>query len=261
MRFTDQVTPVVLTFNEAPNIARSLESLKWAERVVVLDSHSNDETQGLAKAFPNVAFHQRAFDTHTAQWNHALSLAGTEWVLSLDADYILPAQFLEELNELNPPPNTSGFAAPFRYCIHGRPLRAALYPPRIVLYRRSQCEYVQDGHTQLLRVKGETASLRTAIDHDDRKSIGRWLWAQDKYAQLEVKKLVATPRNLLRVQDRLRLWIIPAPFVVLFYTLIIKRTLFDGWPGWLYACQRVVAELILSMHLVEEKLKSRTPKQ
>ena len=257
VRFSEQVTPVVLTFNEAPNIARSLESLKWAKRVVVLDSLSTDATPDLARAFPNVSFHQRAFDTHTTQWNYALSLADTDWVLSLDADYILPAQFREELEGLNPSSATDGFAASFRYCIQGRPLRAALYPPRVVLFRRTRSEYVQDGHTQLLRVRGETASLKTTIDHDDRKPLERWLWAQDKYARLEVEKLLTTPRHLLRAQDRLRLWILPAAFVVLFYTLVIKRTVFDGWPGWLYAFQRMTAELILSMHLVEEKLKSR----
>jgi len=255
-----EITPVVLTFDEAPNIGRTLERMNWAQRVVVLDSFSNDSTPELVRSFRNVSFHQRVFDTHTGQWNHALSLAKTDWVLSLDADYLLPVEFRKELERLNPLASTTAFAVGFRYCIQGRPLRAALYPPRIVLFRRSQCEYVQDGHTQLLRVKGDTAILNTAIDHDDRKSLGRWLWAQGKYAELEVRKLKAIPSDQLRAQDRIRLWILPAPFAVLFYTLIIKRTVFDGWPGWLYAFQRMTAELILSMHLVEEKLKSRSLK-
>ncbi len=83
--------------------------------------------------------------------------------------------------------------------------------------------------------------------------------AQDKYAALEVQKLLSASPGSLRAQDRLRLWILPAPFVVLFYTLFIKRALLDGWPGWLYAFQRLTAELILSIHLLEARLSRTSP--
>lgn len=74
-------------------------------------------------------------------------------------------------------------------------------------------------------------------------------------------KLLTAPPGSLRAQGRLRLGILPAPFVVLFYTLVLKRALFDGWPGWLYAFQRLTAELILSLHLLEEKMKPKLPKR
>src|SRR6185295_8313022 len=90
------ITPVVLTFDEAPNIGRCLSRLSWASRVVVLDSGSTDGTADIARSHPNVDLHVRAFDDHVSQWNHGVSLVKTPWVLSLDADYIVPEAFVRE---------------------------------------------------------------------------------------------------------------------------------------------------------------------
>ena len=98
--------------------------------------------------------------------------------------------------------------------------------------------------------------LQTKIDHDDRKPLGRWLVSQDNYARLEVEKLLATPVNAMRVQDRLRLWMVLAPWVTLVYCLLVKRLLLDGWRGLHYTLQRVVAEVILSLRLLEQRFKA-----
>src|SRR5712691_910459 len=83
-----EITPVVLTFNEEANIGRTLESLRWATSVVVLDSGSADATEWSAKGFPNVAWHLRQFDKHLAQWEYGIHQTGitTDYVLALDAD-------------------------------------------------------------------------------------------------------------------------------------------------------------------------------
>ena len=97
----DEITPVVITFNEAPNLARTLRALSWATRVVVLDSGSTDATQKIAAQFPNVRFVVRPFDDHTTQWNHGVDACGTNWILSLDCDYVLCPGFEDELSKLD----------------------------------------------------------------------------------------------------------------------------------------------------------------
>lgn len=253
----DAITPLLLTYNEAPNVGRALERLRWAPRVVVLDSFSQDETEAVCRRFPNVEFIQRPFDNHTAQWNAGIAHAASPWVLALDADYILPASFADELETLSPGSDIDAYFASFRYCIGGRPLRASLYPPRAVLFRSAAAHYVADGHTQRLTFGGRAGHLQSVIDHDDRKSVSRWLWAQDRYAALEAAKLSVAPAASLPFIDRMRRLVVPAPLLIALFSLFGKGLIFEGWPGWFYAGQRTVAELILSLHLLEAKLTRR----
>lgn len=248
------VTPLVLTYNESPNISRCLARLAWAARIVVVDSGSTDDTAALVASHAGTDLHLRPFDNHTRQWNHGLDLVTTPWVLSLDADYVLTDAFITQLDTLSPAEDIDAFYAPFRYCVAGKPLRACLYPPRAVLFRKDRCRYVSDGHTQLLHVPGKSLSLTAPIDHDDRKPLTRWFWAQDRYALLEAEKLSQADPTTLRLQDKLRLKIIYAPLVTLFYTLFVRGVILDGWRGWYYAFQRTVAELMLSLRLLERKV-------
>jgi glycosyltransferase involved in cell wall biosynthesis len=253
------ITPLLLTFNEAPNIGRTLERLRWATEVVVVDSLSSDGTQSIARGFLNVRLLERRFDSHTAQWNFGLAQVRTPFVLALDADYLVSDELLQEIRALPAATPLVAWFAPFRYCILGRTLRGALYPKRAVLFRRDCCHYQQDGHTQLLKINGPAGELRGFIDHDDRKPLSHWLSAQQKYAALEVVKLLGTSFSELRPVDRIRKLIVPAPFLVFFYTLLGKGLILDGWAGWAYVLQRTLAEMILSLQLVEAKLNRQRP--
>lgn len=255
-----KITPLILTYNEAPNLRRTLEQLFWAQDIVVLDSFSTDETVAIARSFPNVRLVQRPFDNHTDQWNFGVASVRTRFVLALDADYVLTPELGQEMQNLSLEGGVVAWFARFRYCINGRPLRAALYPRRAVLFDREFCHYEQDGHTQSLKINGPAAELSGYIDHDDRKPLTRWLVSQQRYAALEVTKLLHTPTAQLRFVDRLRRQILFAPLLVFFYTLFAKRLILDGWPGWSYVLQRTIAELILSLHLLEQKLKGDSRK-
>jgi glycosyltransferase involved in cell wall biosynthesis len=252
----DQITPVILTFNEEPNIARVLDRLRWAGDIVVVDSGSTDRTVELVREFPNTRLFVRPFDSHERQWSYAVNGTGigTDWVLTFDADYILSDEGIDELRDLEPGADVAGFEARFRYCIHGHPLRHSLYPPRIVLFRRAESTFHQDGHTQRVTVSGDIQPLRQPLRLDDRKSIAHWVMSQDRYARLERDKLLAAPNAQLSLPDRLRKRRYLAPLLVLLYCLFIKRQWLDGLAGWHYTYQRVLAEILLSLYLIEDRI-------
>ena len=200
---TGLITPLVLTRNEAANVSRTLAKLAWAGETLVVDSLSTDDTVALARQFPRTRVLQRAFDTHSLQWNYGLSEARTEWVLALDADYVLSDELVRELQDWQSEEGVVAYYASIRYCIGGHPLRGTLYPPRPVLFHRAYCHYEQDGHTQELVIKGRTGQLQGTILHDDRKPVSVFLRAQDRYARLEAEKLLEAGR------ERLHMWRIP----------------------------------------------------
>ncbi len=247
----DQITPLILTYNEAPNIARSLGGLQWANNIVVVDSFSDDGTVEIAKSTPRVRVVQRAFDCHRSQWEFGLKETGisTPWVLALDADYVMSEGLIAELENLQPDEATMGYRANFTYCINGKKLRSGIYPPVTILYRREAASYVQDGHTQRIAVPGVIKDLLAPIFHDDRKSLRRWFNSQAKYTELEAQKLLATDAAELRLPDRLRRWCVIMPPATAVYCLIVRGGILDGWAGFYYAFQRVAAELMLAKRL------------
>jgi glycosyltransferase involved in cell wall biosynthesis len=251
------ITPLILTWNEEPNLRRCLDELGWAETIIVIDSGSTDGTLGICAEFPNVKVFHRGFDNHTNQWNFGLDQVVTPWVLSLDADYRLNEEFVRELGQLDVSTPEVAWFASFRFLVFGRPLRGSLYPPRAILFKRGHCRYVADGHTQMLAIDGFSGSLRTLVAHDDRKPLSRWFDSQIKYARLEAEKLEAEG-EATGLPDRLRKMIWPAAPAAFFYSLIARRVILDGWPGWFYTLQRTYAELVLSLILLERRLSDKT---
>ena len=90
---------------------------------------------------------------------------------------------------------------------------------------------------------------------DDRKPLSRWFASQQRYAKLEADYSSATPRADLGRADRVRLLGWPAPILVFFYTLIVKRCALDGWAGWLYVLQRTFAEMMIALEIVDRRLR------
>jgi glycosyltransferase involved in cell wall biosynthesis len=250
------ITPVIITLDEAPNIGRSLERLTWAREVVIVDSGSTDETLAIAGRFPNVRTIHRPFDSLARQWTFAAGETGvtTEWILRLDADYMVEPAFRDELGALHPPSDIVAYEAPFTYCIDGRPLRGSLYPTKPVLFRRGRVGFVQDGHTERMLVQGAIGRLHSRLLHDDRKSLERWLQSQARYQRAEAEKLATQPWMALGWADRLRRTRVLGPPAAAIHCLLFKGLILDGPAGLFYAAQRVVAELILSLHLLRRDL-------
>lgn len=246
------LTALILTKDEEANIGRTLSAIEWIDKVLIVDSFSLDRTLEIGrKAHPNVVVLQREFDSFAGQCNFGLSQVTTEWVLSMDADYVLSPEISEEIQALSPCSDTAGYSALFRYCIFGRPLRGTIYPRRTVLYRRSCAKYRDEGHGHRVVINGRVANLSGRIDHDDRKPFNRWLEAQKRYAKLEATHLHSRSWSELSWPDRLRRAIFPATPAMFVYTLLGRGLILDGWPGWLYVCQRTIAELMLSKELLK----------
>jgi hypothetical protein len=81
--------------------------------------------------------------------------------------------------------------------------------------------------------------------------------SHERYAELEAKYLMGEKSERLSRLDRLRKnWIVVPPMVMPIYRLLIRGLIFDGRNGWYYAFQRTTAEMMLSLRLLEHKLKS-----
>jgi len=245
----DDLSAVILTYNEEENIERVLLKLKWLKKVYVVDSYSTDKTHELCLNHSNVTYLTRKFDNHASQWNYGLEFVTTPWVLTLDADYVLDDDWEEEWRKLDA--QHQGYLVSFRYIINDRPLSSALYPSKVVLFQKEHGTFIQDGHTQRLLLKGTVGRFPAKISHDDRKKLVRWLSNQVKYADLESDKILSNTQLTKIDKIRKTAWLMP--ILIVPYCLIIIGLLFDGKRGWIYTLQRLVAETLISLMILEKK--------
>lgn len=243
-----RVTPLILTYNEAPNISRTLDSLRWAERVVIVDSGSTDDTERLAKSYPNVCWHVRPFDCHLKQWQYGISETGirTDYILALDADMLVPEMFTRELADKFLGHDFKGGIVPFKYLMMGRVLSGSVLTAQLRVFNRREVEVGQDGHTQKFRVGNNVYRFKAPLLHDDRKPLERWISSQLSYSRLEAEKLLTVAPTRWRDQVR-RLGLMPPVAAALAY--IRAGGPFRGKAAARYAYERATYECLLAIRL------------
>lgn len=243
------VTVALLTWNEEANLGRTLASLGWAQRVVIVDSGSTDATETIARGFFNVSWHARRFDDFGGQWTHAFRQTGitTEYVLALDADMPVSPEFVEELRDGFLPGGYDGGIVHFVYQVDGQPLRGSLYPPQLRLFRPGQVIASQTGHNHEFTLSGRMYRFRHAIYHDDRKALERWTNSQLTYSRQERDRILRGEGRGWK--DRLRRWGL-APLVVGPYAYLKAGGPFGGAGAVRYALERTTFEALLAMRFL-----------
>lgn len=252
----DHITPVLLTYNEEQNIARTLSRIAWAKDIVVVDSGSTDGTLAALATFPNVRVFNRRFDTHANQWRYAVKETNiaTDWILRLDADYQVSDALVAEFAQLDPKALISAYRIAFDYAIFSHNLLTSFYPPNTILLRKDCFAVVDRGHTEAWDVSGAVAVLGARIVHDDWKPTSQWLASQVRYMEREFEWLRGRKGGLVRW---LRLTPPLMPIVVFLYCLVGKGLLLNGRAGIFYALQRMTAEAVLSLMVLERRLREK----
>jgi glycosyltransferase involved in cell wall biosynthesis len=248
-----QITPVVLTFDEEANLRRNLDSLQWAERVVIVDSGSTDATEAIARSYANVTWHTRPFDSFRAQWEYAIHQTDitSEYILALDADMEVSAKLREEIVGGFLDGNYDGGLMPIDYRYYGRSLAGSICPPQIRIFRRDAVKVTQLNHGHKFEVAGPVYRFRNRLIHDDRKSLERWVEAQLRYQRENEAELRNGHRR--RVRDYARRMGLMPPIIGLLAYLRAGGP-FKGAAAARYAYERMTTESLLAVRLIDARL-------
>jgi glycosyltransferase involved in cell wall biosynthesis len=157
----------IICFNEERNITRCLESVSWADEIVVVDSMSDDKTVELVRSY-DVHLHQRAWSGYVDQKNYALSKANGEWVLSLDADEEVSEVLRTEIQEtVAGQPAMNGYRIPRRSYYLGRRINhCGFYPDRqLRLFRKALGHWTGGRVHERVEVQGIVGDLKNDLLH------------------------------------------------------------------------------------------------
>jgi glycosyltransferase involved in cell wall biosynthesis len=191
------LTVTVITRNEARNIAAALESVSWADEIVVVDSHSTDDTVAIARRY---ATRVEACDWpgYGAQKNRAAELASHDWVLSLDADERVTPELAAEIRHLmQNGPAARGYRIPRVTNYLGRWIRTTDWYPdyQLRLYDRRAGRWNDRRVHESVTLEGDPGTLRHELQHYAYRSISHHLHTIDRYTTLAAEQWLAEGRR------------------------------------------------------------------
>ena len=193
-----RVSVIVITRDEARNIGGALESVRWADDIVVVDSGSTDDTVAVARRHTDrVVTHE--WPGYGAQKNYAAGLAAHDWVLSLDADErVTPALAQEIRGVLAARPANQGYRIPRVTRYLGRWIRSTdWYPDRqLRLYDRRAGRWNDRRVHESVVVDGAVGRLGAEIEHRPYRDIADHLRTIDRYSTLAADQMRAEGRRV-----------------------------------------------------------------
>jgi glycosyltransferase involved in cell wall biosynthesis len=220
------VSAVLIVKNEEKNIVRCLESLQWADEIILVDGHSQDRTLELAKPFKVRTF-QRTFDDFSSQKNYGIQQASGEWILSIDADEVVSPELRESLLRTSQDPSSpdGSFVTRFTY-IFGKILHFGGQGGERILrfFRRTKGRFERPIH-ETVTVAGSVGDVTGPLYHYSTGSFDEYFAKMKVYTDLEARWLLekgAKPRHY-------HFWLMPVLRFLYFYGL--KIGFLDGIPG------------------------------
>lgn len=175
---------VVITRNEADAIRPCLESVAWADEIVVLDSGSSDGTPDICREMGARVFEAADWPGFGPQKNRAISHATGEWVLSLDADERVPPELRGEIESAMAKGSHAAFRMPRLSRYVSRYMRhSGWHPDHVIrLFRRGQARFSDDLVHERLIVEGDTGTLGAPLIHEAFTSLEEVLEKVNRYS-------------------------------------------------------------------------------
>jgi glycosyltransferase involved in cell wall biosynthesis len=184
----DQLSALILTYNEEDNIRECLESVNWIERVVVIDSYSEDKTRLICEEFNNVDFYQNYFKDFSSQRNYGLAKIESEWVFIIDADERVTESLKNEIQNLSDVDDIDGFNIMRKNYFLGKWVKCCGWHPDYNL-RLFRNKYRYEGVVhEKFNVEGKVKKLNNGFIHYTYKSTKEYAKKIIQYADLGAEK-------------------------------------------------------------------------
>ena len=222
---------VIITKNEAAHIADCLDSVAFADEIIVLDSGSTDATRELARALGARVEVNAEWPGFGLQKNRALDLATGDWVLSLDADERVPPELAEEIQRVLADPAADGYRVARLSNFCGRWMRhSGWWPDHVLrLFRRESGRFSDDVVHEHVELDGRVATLRGHLLHYPYASLELFIDKINRYSTDAALKAHARGHRTTVV----------GPFGHGFWTFVrhyvLRRGFLDGWQGLILA--------------------------
>ena len=226
-----RVSVTVITLDEEAHLRRCLESVAWADEIVVVDAESHDKTVQVAREFTDRVI-VRPWPGFAAQKNFAVEQCAGEWILSLDADEEASPELREEIAAIQADPRAcDGYAVRRRNVFLGRFIRhGGLYPDwQVRLFRRGRGRFAERAVHESVTVTGPVGRLSGHLVHRSYEGVGDFIERANRYSALAAEQMVRDGRRVRAGELVLR------PLGRFLSMYVLQGGLLDGRRGLLLA--------------------------
>ncbi len=184
-----QLSAIIITKNEAHNIRRCLESIKWADEIIVVDSGSQDDTLAICREYTDKIIVTDDWPGFGPQKQRALDQANGEWVLSIDADEEVSAELRKEIIHATLQTHYSGFTLSRPVIFYDQIIKHALGSNRTLRLLQRKCgRFSEDKIHETILVDGKIGHLTQPLYHYSFRCVDDILTKMNRYSSLSAKQ-------------------------------------------------------------------------
>lgn len=241
------ITAVILTKNEEDRIKTCLESVKWVDEIIIIDSYSQDKTVEIAKKFGAKIF-QREFDNYVNQKNWAAEKVSGEWVIYIDADERILEPLKNEIKEIISNDKYNAFAISRKNVIFGKEEKYGSFWPDWVIRlvrKNSFKKWVGEIHEHM-EFEGKLGYTKNSFLHLTHRDVDQIILKNLEWSKIDAKLRFDAKHPKMSAWRFLRIL-----FSELFYQGVIRKGFFSGSIGTMDALLQTFSLLTTYMRLWE----------
>ncbi len=264
------ISILILTFNEERNLPSCLNSLKWCNDIVILDSYSSDKTVDIALEY-NTRVIKREFDDYAKQRNFGLKNISykSPWIFMVDADEVVPPSLADEIiyktNKASP--STSLFYLRRKDYFMGKWIRhSSGYPTWFGRLARVGQIHVTRSINEEFQTDGQIAFLKEHLLHYPfNKGLNEWITKHNRYSKMEADLITLSNKSSFQVKNlfnknpiirrrQLKQIVYSLPFrpIIIFCLFYFFRLGFlDGKAGFHFCMLKTFYEYLISCKVIE----------
>ncbi|MFA3781440.1 glycosyltransferase family 2 protein [Melioribacteraceae bacterium 4301-Me] len=242
----NKLSVLIIAGNEEKNIKDCLESVKWADEIVLIDSESKDKTIEIAKQFTDKIFIKK-WEGFSPQRKYGLEKVSYDWVLSLDADERVSDELKNEIQRLlNSEPKFDSYLIPRKNFFLGKHITSCNWSPdyQLRLFKKNKASVTNRKVHEGYYVEGERGKLKGKLIHYTHQSIAVTIDKINYYSTLEAQEKF----NKKKVSC---LDILIHPFAAFFSHFILRRGFKDGIHGLMVSIIHAMTNILTYMKIWE----------
>lgn len=230
MNQLQKLSVLIITLNEEVNIRRCLESVKWADEIIVMDSESNDQTLKIVQEYTDKIYIQK-WQGFAATKNDGIQKTKGQWILFIDADEEVTPELKDEIQKSIESDDYNGFFIPRKANFLGRWINHSGWYPGYVLrlVKRNFAHFQEKNVHEYLDVPSKTGKLKTPILHYTDPNIHHYFNKLNRYTCLAAEELISKNKKFHLLDLFFR------PLHITFKMYILKLGFLDGFQGFLLA--------------------------